>query len=327
MEGTTLRRLLVTAACLWAHAGMAADALPSDVLLFNSNRTGNYEIFRVGVDGRNTKQLTHDEAQDSWWPKPSPDRRQILFVRAPKGRHDDYAYASIWVMDADGSNAKAILPHRAHGWKLQAHPEWSPDGRRIALAAGSTSNPQIYLVDADGTKPVRLTSNGRGGNRGGTNIDPSWKPDGEHLLFIGCPRAWCLRKDYEVYRIRRDGTQETRLTFNDKPDFDPYYSPDTTGFPGTGTIAWLENTGSITHWSIRRMHADGSNIGTVIDDGGINSKPAWSLDSRYIYFHRLPPKTPGLFNVWRIRPDGSGLEELIVPRPAYVNEYPVTGLN
>ncbi|MBB6094432.1 TolB protein [Povalibacter uvarum] len=320
-------RYLFALTVLLADITHSAEALPQQTLLFNSNRTGNYEIFRANTDGTGELRLTRDSNHDSWWPKPSPDRRKILFVRAPKGKHDDYAHASTWVMNADGSEARAILPHRANGWKLQAHPEWSPDGKQIALVAGPTSNPQIFIVDADGTNPVRLTSNGRGGNRPGTNIDPSWKPDGEYLLFVGCPRAWCLRGSYEIYRIRRDGTDETRLTFNDRPDFDPYYSPDTRGFPGSGNIAWLENTGGITHWSIRLMNTDGSSIRTVIDDGGINSKPAWSIDSSHIYFHRLPPKTPGLFNVWRIRRDGRDLRELILPRPAYVNEYPVNALN
>ena len=320
-----MKRPIMLSLLLLASLHASGAELARDALLFASNRSGNYEILRMKSDGTGQQPLTNDDTYDSWWPKPSPDRRSILFTRAPKGKHDDYAHASTWIMNADGSQARALIPHGAFGWKLQAHPEWSPDGRQIALVGGSTSNPQIFLVDAQGRNPFRLTRNARGGNRGGTNIDPSWRPDGEYLLFIGCPRAWCLRSSYEVYRIRKDGSEETRLTFNDKPDYDPYYSPDTSGTGGT--IAWLENTGGLLHWSIRRMNTDGNQVRTVIDDGGINSKPAWSIDSQWIYFHRLPPGIAGNFNVWRIRPDGSGLEELILPRPAYVNEYPVHGLH
>jgi len=79
-------------------------------------------------------------------------------------------------------------------------------------------------------------------------------------------------------------------------------------------------------WSIQRMDPDGTNERVVIDDGSINSKPGWSLDGSWIYFHRWGLGRT-LFNVFKVRPDGSGLTELD-PRPAigfgeYDNEFPV----
>ncbi|TAH39388.1 MAG: hypothetical protein EYC70_00985 [Planctomycetota bacterium] len=297
------------------------QALPDKALLFDSDRSGNFEIYGMSVKGTMETPLTADPAYDSWWPKPSPDRTQILFVRTPAGVHDtDYRQVSTWLMGADGSNLREILPEGAYGWGLQGHPEWRPDGQRIATMGGSSINAQIFLVDPDGGNPVRVTRTGGGGPRPGTNVDPSWSPDGRFLLFIGCPGAFCLSGGYEVYRVRPDGSGETRLTFNNRQDNDPYYSPD------GRTIALLRNTGAL-RWGIYKMNPDGSNEVPVIDDGGVNSKPAWSLDGTWIYFHRIPPATGGQFNVWKIRPDGSSLIELIQPRPNYVNEYPVNGLN
>ncbi|HEY6241079.1 MAG TPA: hypothetical protein VIW78_09585, partial [Burkholderiales bacterium] len=57
-----------------------------------------------------------------------------------------------------------------------------------------------------------------------------------------------------------------------------------------------------------------------IDDGNINSKPAWSLDSQTIFFHRMVPPDYR-FSVFSIRPDGTGLTELTPGTPGN-SEHP-----
>lgn len=184
--------------CAWASATSAGlpDGAPAEQLLFDSNRqeagdpVQNYEIYSLRVDGSAPRRLTHDDRHDSWWPRPSPDHRRILFVRTPAGVHDrDYRQVSTWVMNADGSELREILPRGAHGWGIQGHPEWSPDGRRIATMGGRAANAQIYIVRADGSAPAKVTGGAQGPDRGGMNLDPSWSPDGSKLLFIGCRMA------------------------------------------------------------------------------------------------------------------------------------------
>ncbi|NIM52761.1 MAG: hypothetical protein GTO22_26535, partial [Gemmatimonadales bacterium] len=41
-------------------------------------------------------------------------------------------------------------------------PAWSPDGTRIAFASNRDGNYEIYVMDADGSNPVRLTDNPAG---------------------------------------------------------------------------------------------------------------------------------------------------------------------
>jgi Tol biopolymer transport system component len=303
--------------------------LPARTICFDSNRTGNFEIYTMRNDGTNQVRLTSDRTHDSFWPKLSPDRTKILFVRTPAGVHDtDYKKVTTWIMNADGTGLTRILSLGAHGWTLQGHPEWKPDGSQIAIIGGASANSQIYIINPNGSNPVRVTNNGHGGPRGGMNLDPSWSPSGEHLLFIGCPYSICLPTFYEIYRIQADGTMETRLTNDHTPDYDPYYSPDAREEPGAGVIAWLRNTGS-NRWAIFRMNTNGTGQTSVIDDGGINSKPGWALDSSTIYFHRIPPHAPPgtLFNLWKVSPSGNGLTEVILPRPVYVNEFPINGIH
>ena len=40
------------------------------------------------------------------------------------------------------------------------HPVWSPDGTRLAFVSARVGNSAIYVMNADGTDPVRLTRSG-----------------------------------------------------------------------------------------------------------------------------------------------------------------------
>ena len=69
------------------------------------------------------------------------------------------------------------------------------------------------------------------------------------------------------------------------------------------------------------MNADGSGRRILIDDGEINSKPAWSRDGASVFFHRMVPSRAIRWGIWMIRADGTGLVELTVGAPGN-NEFP-----
>ena len=344
--------LLATVTALPASAAQdqTRSALPVTSVLFDSNRptaTGddqNYELYSLTGDGT-TRRLTTDSRYDSWWPKISPDRSRVLFQRSPAGVHDtDYRASTTWTMNLDGSDLRQILPPGAHGWEWQGHPEWSPDGTRIATMCGTTVV-AICIVGSDGSAPRLITTKARSGQanpfsgngpfteqpRGGSNINPSWSPDGRFLVFVGCPEVVCTDSAREVYRIAVEGGDpETRLTENAHRDHDPYYSPDGT------QIAFLKNSAPGAVWGIYAIAPDrpaGASISReriVFDDGSINSKPGWSTDSQSIYFHRISPGST-LFNLWSVKQDGTGLTQLLPAERdpllgvfgSYDNEFPV----
>ncbi len=302
---------------LASASGPVPPTLPPGAMLFDSNRTGNLELF-VLQDGA-VRQLTSDSRFDSFWPKVSPDGITVAFHRTPRGVRDrDYSKASTWMVGAGGADLRQVLAVGAHGWSLQAHVEWSPDGRQLALIGGPPGNPQIFVVDRTGDRPRRVTRDGAGGPRPGTNIDPSWAPDGRSLLFVGCPIALCTEALYEVYRVNLDGTGEVRLTYDLAPDYDPYWAPD------ASAIAWLRNTGGLLSWGVFLMGPDGGGARPLINDGATNSKPNWA-DASTIYFHRAPGATGGspLFNIYRVSTSGAGLTRLLPDHGgAFDNEYP-----
>lgn len=292
----------------------ATAAIPAGDLVFDSDRTGNYELFAMSGTGQNPRQLTDDSRYDSWWARLSPDRRTILFYRSPKGSHDrDYSSTSLWAIGADGSQPTLVRPAGLDGWVLQGHAEWSPDGSRLVMFGGSRSRPQIQITDRQGQNPTAIT------DRAGSNVDPSWSPDGSTIVFSGCPGQICKPSDHEIYTVASTGGPVTRLTDDGMGDNDPYYSH-------SGTqLAWLTKVSGILPgvWDIRVAPADGSNPRRLIGDDNINSKPSWSLDDRTIFFHRLDTATAKGFQVWAVSPDGSDLRLITKDQPG-ANEYPGT---
>ena len=295
--------------------------LAADQLVFDSTRAGtNHEIFAMKTDGSSAIRLTTDAAYENWWPRISPDRTKLLFYRSPAGNPENYAEASLWVMNADGTGVTQLRAKGRDGWTMQGHGEWSPDGTNIAMFGSAGAALEIFVTNASGGNPVQYTS------RGGTNTDVSWSPDGKSLLLNGCPGTPCVPANYEIYAMPATAlAAATRLTTDGVASYDPYFSPD------GHKLAWLVNvdptanvipgTGTaLGRWAIRIVDAGADNARYLIDDGNINSKPAWSLDGQTIYFHRMVPPDYR-FRVFRIGADGSGLAELGVGAPG-ISEHP-----
>ncbi len=295
---------------------VASSALlsPTDIV-FDSNRTGNFEIWVMAGDGGAQRQLTSDTQTDAWWPRPSPDRRHILFNRVPAGVHDTKtASVSLWVMDSNGRNQRLLRPPGLDGWGQQGHAEWSPSGNQLVMFGGSTLNPQIYLTDATGQSPRALT------DRGGTNIDPSFAPDGQTITFVGCPRSFCQASDYEIYTVAVTGGPVTRITDDNLRDHDPYFSPD------GNQLAWLtevtkpsksDPTGA---WDVRLSDASGAGIKRLTNDTHITSRPIWAPDGQSVLVHRLEKGTDTSFQLFRIQV-ATGAITRLTSGPS-VNEYP-----
>ncbi|GAF96254.1 unnamed protein product, partial [marine sediment metagenome] len=49
-------------------------------------------------------------------------------------------------------------------------PSWSADGSKIAFSSGHDGNLEIYVMDADGSNPTRLTNNPA------EDKHPAWSP-------------------------------------------------------------------------------------------------------------------------------------------------------
>jgi len=270
-------------------------------LIFDSNRTGNYEIYIITTAGR-VSQITNNPAYDSWWPKASPDGKNIIFYRTPKGVHDkDYTKTNLWRIDSNGENAQLLIPDDGYGWAVHGHAEWSPDGRRL-LMFGALG--ELFITDAEGKNPNKIDVSGQSGGI----TDPAWSPDGNTIVYA---------YQNDIWKVSTSGGTPTRLTNDSINDYDPYFSPD------GNSIAFLSRTtsGIFSKWAIRLMTIRGENIRYLINDGKINSKPEWSPDGQTVYFHRHPNGAgKGFFGIWFINNDGENLTAVDVGGGS--SEYP-----
>lgn len=298
-----------------AGASRAGPSMKPGEIVFDSDRSGTFQIHTMQANGTEVLQLTSQRSTDAWWPRPSPDRHRILFNRTPAGTHDrDFSKVSLWVMDADGRNQRLLRPPGLNGWVQQGHAEWSPDGRSLVMFGGSRFNPQIYITDAVGQHPRNLS------NRGGTNLDPSFSPDGKYVAFTGCPRSICNTKDYEVYVIPVNGGKPRRLTSDEIRDHDPYFSPDGV------QIALLSQTHGgggkdpLGVWDVRVVPAAGGTPRELMKDRNVTSRPIWAPDGKSVLVHRLEKGKDTAFQLFRISVDGKHMQRLTSGR--FTNEYP-----
>ncbi|KAL5559664.1 hypothetical protein UlMin_035875 [Ulmus minor] len=183
------------------------------------------DILSINVDQLTVKKLTTNG--NNAFPSPSPDGKQIVFRSGRTG------HKNLYIIDAvDGEEGG--LQRLTNGPWTDTMCSWSPDGDWIAFASdrddpGSGSF-ALYLIHPNGTGLRRLVHSGLGGR---TN-HPFFSPDGKRLTFtsdytgisaepISNPHQY---QPYgEIFTIKLDGSDLTRLTHNSYEDGTPVWAP------------------------------------------------------------------------------------------------------
>lgn len=181
--------------------------------------TGN-DLWLMDPDGAHPRPLVRQDGIDEY-PVWSPDGSRLAFNctlgRVLPSQVGDF---EVCVVNADGSGLRRITDapgiSAAHGW--------SPDGRRIVFDSSRDQDPDgvsscgdLYLMDADGSHPTRLT------NGPARDCEPSFTPDGRHILFSS-DRA-DPGGDHDLYAMNPDGSAVTRLTHAPSEEQEPAFTP------------------------------------------------------------------------------------------------------
>jgi TolB protein len=158
----------------------------------NLRRVAEYSVSEKGADKR----------QIAMWPRglryfvPSPDRKQIVFVKYESGS------SALFVASRTGADPRQLTPPDVHP---AGSPTFSPSGRRVAFE----TNLGIYVVGIDGRGLRRV---------GGLGRNPTWSSDGRRIAYAGDLRNGVGFSIFVV--VVRTGRSQ-RIGLGDRPAWAP----------------------------------------------------------------------------------------------------------
>jgi len=156
---------------------------------------GDADIYTVRPDGTRLTRLTESggwEESPSW----SPDGKKLAYARYAKGTISAM-YASVWVMNADGSGERQLTSRSCCG------PSWSPDGTMIAyMRAMSSGRAHVFIMNADGSGQRAVV-------RSMFVHYPVWTPDGRIVFEPDPPTG--SGADTVLYAVNPDGSGRERF--------------------------------------------------------------------------------------------------------------------
>jgi Tol biopolymer transport system component len=210
---------------------------------------------------------------------------------------------------------------------------------KIVFASNRDGNNEIYLMDVDGTNPIRLT------NDIANDVGPAWSPDGTKIAFSSNRDG-----NNEIYVMNADGSNQINITNNAASDLGSTWSPDGTKIAfhtnrdGNNEVYTINADGSsptnitnaasddaFANWSpdgtkiafrsagIVIINIDGTGRTTIASNGiGGGTEPNWSPDGGQLVFWTNDGSTANR-QIYIVDPDGSNLTALTSSNPNNTN--------
>jgi serine/threonine protein kinase len=119
-------------------------------IAFQSNRSGEMEIWQADLDGSNAVKLTSMGAPITAHPAWSPDGEAIAFDSNREGQFE------LYVIPASGGKPRRLTSDRAS----DHYPSFSRDGQWIYFASNRAQPYQVWKIPASGGEAIQVTRQG-----------------------------------------------------------------------------------------------------------------------------------------------------------------------
>jgi TolB protein len=225
------------------------------------------EIYISDYDGENQRRITVNRSLNIT-PVWSPDGKAIAYTSYRRRNTPDIFVSYIY------EGRPPETPAKGTDYIHNFLPAWSPDGTRIAFMSNRDGNPEIYVMNRDGSNLRRLT------NHPGNDATPTWSPAGNQVAFTsdrtGTP---------QIYVVDADGLGQPRRI---------------------NEIAYAAKTGPGFDIHVYDL-AGGGTPRSVTNGEGTNESPAYSANGRHIAFTST---RSGKVEVYTVGRDGVGLQQI-----------------
>ena len=214
---------------------------------------------------------------------------------SPDGKTIAFSYqGDIFTVPSSGGTAKQITSNAA----FDSYPVWSPDGNHIAFASNREGSIDVWVMDANGGIPKRVTTNS------GNEYPLRWK-DNYTIMFkasiMPTAKSIIFAGSYpQVYTVGMDGG---------RPKLFSDITMDALDINASGDVIYIDRKGYEDEW--RKHHRSpitrdvwlksGDSFKKLTTFDGEDRDPVWASDGKSFYYLS---EQSGTLNVYHRTLDG-----------------------